>query len=256
MRYSYTLLSLTAALATTALADVKFISPAAGADVASGTITVKWEDSGDSPSLDDLAGFTLDLMVGGNDPSDAASAVAIASLSTKNTHVDGQTSLQGTVPANGAGELENGFYLRMISTGKDGGTVTNFSQRFSMTGMTGTTPAGAAAAAKKVTGTAGPDTINAMANNADAGAAAGGAAGDFDVPYALQSGLTKYAPMQGIPPTKISAKNFKPLHSTSSFKVAMTFLPKATVQTTTTQSQTFHVSSIENTVSLSPCHPV
>jgi hypothetical protein len=54
--------------------------------------------------------------------------------------------------------------------------------------------------------------------------------------------------MQGVPPTKITVKNYTPLHPTSAYKIATTFLPTATVQLTQTQSQTFSVKSMENTV--------
>lgn len=63
---SSTLLPLLATLTTTALADVKFTTPAAGASIAAGTLTVEWEDSGDSPPLSDLSTYTLQLIVGGN----------------------------------------------------------------------------------------------------------------------------------------------------------------------------------------------
>jgi hypothetical protein len=141
----------------------------------------------------------------------------------------------------------------MISTAKDGGTITNFSGRFSISGMTGTTPPTYEAAAKAVTGTDGPAAIDAIANNV-AGAAPAAAAGPADqaafaVPYAMQTGLTKYAPMQSTPPTKISVKNFSPLHPTSAFTIATTWMKKPTVVTTFTQSQTHSVSSRENPVS-------
>lgn len=60
-----------ATLAPAVFADVKFTSPAAGANVAPGTISIAWEDSSASPSIDDLSSYTLQLMVGGNEDSNA-----------------------------------------------------------------------------------------------------------------------------------------------------------------------------------------
>jgi hypothetical protein len=60
-----------AALAPAVLADVKFITPKAGSNVPVGTISVEWEDSGDSPSIDALKSYTLQLMLGGNGVNDA-----------------------------------------------------------------------------------------------------------------------------------------------------------------------------------------
>lgn len=144
-------------------------------------------------------------------------------------------------------------YLKMISTAKEGGTVINYSSRFNMPTMTGTTPSQFAAAAAAISGTDGPDTVNNVANAAAPAPAAGAAgtvaaAGAFTVPYGLQSGLTKYAPMQSVPPTKITKKNFTPLYPTSKYTVATTWLAKPTILTTLTESQTFSVSSMENTV--------
>ena len=98
--------------------------------------------------------------------------------------------------------------------------------------------------------TAGPATENGVSNGAAAGGAggAGGDTGPFTVPYQLQTGLTKYAPMQPVPPTKITVKNFTPLHPTSAFSIATTYLALPTIVTTVTASQTFSFSSIENTV--------
>ena len=82
----------------------------------------------------------------------------------------------------------------MIQSTATGGTVINYSSRFSLSGMTGTFPPNVEAGIKAVSGTGGPPTKNNINNNVNAGA--GGAAG-FSVPYTLQTGLTKYAPKQG-----------------------------------------------------------
>lgn len=122
-----------------------------------------------------------------------------------------------------------------------------------MSGMTGTTPAAQAQAVTALgSSTAGPATQNNVNNNANAGAGAGAgggaAGGEFTVPYYLQTGLTKYAPMQPVPPTKITAQNTTPLNPTSAFTVATTYMALPSVATTLTASQTFSVQSIENTV--------
>lgn len=137
----------------------------------------------------------------------------------------------------------------MISVATAGGTIVNYSPRFSLTGMTGSFPANVIAGLKTVTGTAGPATENNVAA-ANPGAGAGaGQGGGFAVPYTLQTGLTKYAPMQPQPPTKITAKNATPLWPTSAVTYAQTWLPRPLQVTTFTQSNSFSVSSKENTVS-------
>ena len=67
------LLPLLAAALPLTLADVQFTSPAAGASVASGTISVEWKDSGVAPPISGLAGYQLFLMAGGNDDTTSVS---------------------------------------------------------------------------------------------------------------------------------------------------------------------------------------
>jgi hypothetical protein len=136
----------------------------------------------------------------------------------------------------------------MISIATQGGTVTTYSDRFSITGMTGTTdPAFITAAA--AAGTTVPATVDATANDVAAGAGAGAANENSGVPYADQTGLIRYAPMQSVPPTKITKKDTQPLYPTSAYKIATAFLPTPSATKTVTASQTFSADSMENTVS-------
>lgn len=140
-------------------------------------------------------------------------------------------------------------FLKMISVATAGGTITNYSPRFSLTGMTGSFPPGVLTGLKTVSGTAGPATENNVAAK-QPGAGAGGPQGaGFAVPYTLQTGLTKYAPMQPQPPTKITARNASPLWPTSGVTYAQTWLPRPSQVTTFTQSATYAVTSRENSVS-------
>ena len=135
----------------------------------------------------------------------------------------------------------------MISTAT-GGTVVNYSDRFTLSGMTGTFPPNVEQGIKGVTGTGGPQTENNVDKNAAAVPANGQAGGPYAVTYTAQTGLTKYAPMQGKPGTKITAKNPTPQYPTSSVKIAKTFLPTPSQVTTMTVSATYSASSQENTV--------
>lgn len=124
----------------------------------------------------------------------------------------------------------------------------NYSDRFSLSGMTGTFPANVETGIKGVTGTGGPATENNVNSNAAAVPAAGKAGGPYAVTYTAQTGLTKYAPMQGKPGTKITANKQNPQYPTSAVKIAKTFLPTPSQVTTMTVSATYSVSSKENTV--------
>jgi hypothetical protein len=243
MRLQPTLLSVLAALASYALADVEVTSPAAGASLPAGAITIEWKDSGDSPALSALTTYTVQLVVGGNTQDTQTPLTTLGN----NLQFSSGNSLTATIPSGLAGSTTNGFFLQFTSVASEGGTVINYSSRFTLTGMTGTTPAAAAEAVTALGGaTAGPATVNNVNTNAGAGAAAGAA--QFTVPYGLQTGLTKYAPMQSVPPTKITANQYKPLYPTSAYTIATTWMPHPSIQTTLTASQTYSVSSMENTV--------
>lgn len=81
------LLSLIAPLALFtpfAAADVEFTYPAAGASIPAGALTIKWTDSGTAPTLKELSSYTLTLLVGGND---ATNAVSFASCQPFRRHL-------------------------------------------------------------------------------------------------------------------------------------------------------------------------
>lgn len=144
----------------------------------------------------------------------------------------------------------------MISVATAGGTVVNYSPRFSIAGMTGIFPANVIAGIRTVSGTAGPATENNVAQKQPAAAGGADQGGVYAVPYTLQTGLTRYAPMQPQPPTKITAQSATPLWPTSSVVIAVTWLPRPSQVTTSTQVPTFSVSSMENSVSFSGHFPI
>jgi len=141
-------------------------------------------------------------------------------------------------------------FLQMTSVKADGGSVINYSSRFTLTDMTGTFTQDVITALGAVTGTTGPPTQLIAA----AGGAASAAGDEYDIPYNQQTGLTKYAPMQPLPPHTITQQNTSPLWPTSSVPIATTFLPIPSVQTTITQGATWVFTSHQNTVrSLAQC---
>jgi len=235
------LLSLAAALAPFALADVQFTKPAAGSTQNVGSLSMAWKESGDNTPIEDLQSYQIFLMYGRNTEDtwlQLATLVSQGDFSTGN-------QAQGTFDTGLAPSTKNAYFLRMVSVATEGGQVINFSNRFSISGMVGTIDATFTNAVPG--GTDGPDGEDNAANNADSGAATSTMGTGDGVPYPLQTGLTKYAPMQPIPPTKITKKQYSPLYPTSSVSIATTWLPNPTIVTTVTASQTFSVSSMENT---------
>ncbi|KAL6710970.1 Cell wall synthesis protein kre9 precursor [Coniothyrium glycines] len=241
------------AIAPMVSAGISFTSPKAGAALTAGTaITVQWEDGGTGPAITDLLTYELFLCAGGQ--KDTEQAVLIP-ITTQGSFAVGNTA-SGMVGATAGGKTDvDAYFLKMVAVGKTGGQLITFSDRFSYSGMTGVFPANVQTALTDISGTDGPATVdNTVASNPNAGAGAVPADSLYNVAYTMQTGPTRYAPMQPVPPKTITAKNTKPLYPTSSVKIATTRLPIPAIQTTITQSQTYLVSSRENTVAPAP-HP-
>lgn len=117
--------------------------------------------------------------------------------------------------------------------------------------MTGVFPPAVLSALQLNSGTAGPAVINSVAAAAAPADADSSAENDgvWEIPFNLQLGTIKYAPMQPFPPTAITATNTKPLNPTSSFQLAKTHLPPPLQVTTVTQSATYSHLNHANTVS-------
>lgn len=139
----------------------------------------------------------------------------------------------------------------MVSVGVDGGQDIVYSKRFGLTGMTGTFTAAqiAGIAAVGVSTAAGLPAAHNLAAAAATGATAVIGAEMYTVPYHLQTGLMKYAPIQPMPGTKITAKSASMMNPSTSFSIFKTYAPPATITYTATESQTFTASSRENPVS-------
>lgn len=180
--------------------------------------------------------------------------IQLATLVTTGDFADGNTV---TVPltAGLGGSTANAYFLKFISAAS-GGTVINYSDRFTLSSMTGTFPAAVITGLRTVTGTAGPaDVNNIVAGGGQAAPnappAAVPSAGDpiYDTPYTMQSGTIRYAPMPPMAQTKITAKNAVRLFPTSAYTVYKKIAGTPNAITTNTAALTFSVVSIEPTVS-------
>ncbi|KAL5113842.1 Cell wall synthesis protein kre9 precursor [Pleosporales sp. CAS-2024a] len=247
-------LAAAAALLAIAHAGVTFSQPAAGATLTAGTaIQVSWSESSTGPKLADLESYQLFLMAGGNAD---GSNMQLASITTQGSFAVGSVASGLIGTGIGANTPKNAYFLKMQAVGKQGGTYIAYSDRFSYSGMTGSFPANAqlTAGLATVSGTAGPaDVDNTVKSGGNTAVVAGDDA--FEVEYVMQTGLTRFAPMQPVPPTQITkGKPASPLFPTSSVQIATTRLPIPSIVTTVTQSQTFSVSSRENTIAAA-AHP-
>ncbi|KAL3456334.1 hypothetical protein BJX64DRAFT_281452 [Aspergillus heterothallicus] len=76
----------------------------------------------------------------------------------------------------------------------------------------------------------------------------------YKVPYSLQTGPTRYAPMAKKPGTAIPTTSPAPQFPASPYKIATAYLEPGTVETTLTASETVSVTMMENTATPAP-HP-
>lgn len=144
-------------------------------------------------------------------------------------------------------------------------SVTNLSQRFTITHMTGSFAHNVMEGIHSLPDYSGLDSRELGASGelekrqaAGPGGVGGGAAaagdipadatGKYTIPYPLQTGATRYAPMAKLPGTTITAKSAIRQYPTSSYEIATTYLHRPTVDITVSASQKYSASSIENTV--------
>lgn len=245
---------LLAGLLPHALAYPKFTEPAAGSTKdATSTLSIKWEDSEDSPSISQLSTYQLFLVGGGNDESKQV----ISTLVSDGKFSDGNVATS-TVNVSLGGLDTNAWFLKMVAGAAQGGTVTAYSDRFTLTEMTSTftneiqsaiaelsSDSDVPAAENDITSTE----LRNDLKERDAAASAFTETGSFAVAYTLQTGQTRYAPMPSIPPTSITAKSASMKYPTSAFTIATTYLSTPYQIFTTTDSQTWTTSSMENTAS-------
>lgn len=137
----------------------------------------------------------------------------------------------------------------------------NYSDRFSIPGMTGQFDAKIKAALADVSGaTDVPPAENNVANAPKAAAGAGEPSADvgdpkYQVPYTMQTGKIRYAPMPMKAPSKITFKGDARQFPTSAYTIwSRSGMPPPDATQTYTESYTWSVSSMEPTVSYGRVH--
>lgn len=132
----------------------------------------------------------------------------------------------------------------MVSTGPDAVAI-NFSNRFSFTNMTGSFKPRIMNGIHSIQAANGPTPTHDHGQNALYKRQHERA---YTIPYELQTGLTRYAPMAKKPGSTIPPGKPTPQHPTSAYSIATTYLGSPTIETTKSAERTYSLSSIENTV--------
>lgn len=230
-------------LASHVLGQVNIDSPRYGTkyDLSSGSsmITIEWsvvESPG--PKKQEILEYLFTLVSGPNNNIEAFGTVGKADA--KQMEEQKFTfPLKNTIGANGW------YYLQVVILTEEGHII-QYSPRFQLTGMIGgRTPQPATdlmTPSPEVRLTA----KNILANMNSM---------SFSVPYYLQNGLAKFAPMQLQPPTKVTKKTWSMVHPTSSFTYYKTKKRRPEQLTTVTPGWSYGLPSEWNEATPAP-HPL
>lgn len=143
--YKSILFLLTLGILHSAKADVELTSPASGSSLAGGAVTLEWQDSGANPALVAIKAADIVLCTG----TDAAvqTLYTLAGSVAMGTISSLSVTIPLTIGATGQ------YFLKFVETTAEGNVLTTYSDRFTLTGMTGTTVANTGLAAAGPAGT-------------------------------------------------------------------------------------------------------
>lgn len=224
------------------LADVEITQPNSGQtfSVSSGTAQVKiaWDDDSsdddDQFSLSKAKSYTISLCTGPSTSVDCFFAPLKASKLTSNSYT---ASLDADV-------ADDGYYFFQIYTefAEEASTI-HYTNRFQLKGMTGSTKT--LTVANTVTG-------DPPADQTEGGAAATINSKSFSITYTLQTGRTRYAPMQLQPGTKVTASSWSRKYPTSAVTFYSTMSPSPKCLSTITPGWSYTINSLMNYAAARP----
>ncbi|PYH95366.1 beta-1,6-glucan biosynthesis protein [Aspergillus ellipticus CBS 707.79] len=228
-------------LISTTLANVEFTSPTIGSIIKAGdVVTAHWRDSDTSPRISELLQYNLYLCVGG----ETAGSYEDVALLIKDAVFARGNSVSFRIDANAGGDNGNAYYLKMVASGPEASVLT-YSDRFTLTSMSG--ESSSPITSSKIYPLTNSTDFSVIENDGHEKLRKRQVEGAYTIPYHLQTGPTRYAPMAKKPGSTIPARSPTPQFPASAYTIATTYLPPATVQVTLSASLTYSVASVENT---------
>lgn len=242
--YLFTLLATFFALLGLTVADVEITKPATGesfsASGGSAKVSIQWKDTSDSKddadSLSKVQSYAIVLCTG---PNSDISAVKALEKKLK----AGSTSYEATIDANIG---PNGqYFIQVYAVYPDNGHSIYYTNRFKLTDMKGeadtyTFPASYFSISgdqplPQPYAAAQPTSINSKS---------------FSVTYTLQTGKTKFAPMQTQPGSTVTATTYSRRHPTSAYTPYKSYSPSPNALSTITPGWDYTVVSKVNSASV------
>lgn len=220
------------------LGDVVVVTPEEGATFSgsSGTVSIKvsWTDNGAYPPLEKFTMYTFVLEYGPN-----LQIVPVANLkknvspSDITVDDDGTYSYTVTFPSDTAGNGQ--FYIQVYAVDGSEGNTIHYSPRFFLTSMAGGTSFTYSDTIQPVGQTA--------INTDTAQASASIDTRSFTVPYTMQTGISRFAPMQMQPGSTMTATTWTRKFATSAVTYYSTFRTSLDQLTTLTPGWSYTLPS-------------
>lgn len=234
MHLPNTFLILISLIASFALADISISSPGAGKTFSGtsgvATVDVEWIDDGSDPSLSKFDTYTFKLCTGPNTNIKCFATLAEESKADI-TDKSYTAAIQAAACADGL------FYIQVTAVTGDGYTI-HYTNRFTLEGMTGAQQASGKGAS--------PDAVNSATGDAGATTALTINSKSFSITYTLQTGKTRFAPMQMQPGSKVTATTWSRRFPTSAVTYYTTKLKTPVVLSTITPGWSYTVESLIN----------
>ncbi|SCW03154.1 LAFE_0G04148g1_1 [Lachancea fermentati] len=237
-------------LASSVFGDVSIVAPSAGGTYepsgSTVSIDVKWADDNSTPKLSDIDSYTFLLCYGSNanikcldSTTDTVEASTVSADSDdKYTHA---FSFSSSLAGNGQ------YFIQINAISKKLGYTLHYTPRFTLKSMSGTSTQ------TYSTNTQPPaQTDITSGGNTNVATTTVDTSVSFTVPYTLQTGLTRYAPMQMQPGTTVTATTWTRRFPTSAVTYYSTFRNSLNQVSTVTPGWSYILSSAVNYASPAP----
>lgn len=225
-------------------ADVSVATPKIGqtfsASGGSTNIVVSWVDDTDddtsATSLSKVKQYSIVLCTGSS-----TSVHAVKSLTTNLPSAS--TSYSATIEDSDG--PDGSYFFQVFAKFADGYTI-HYTPRFTLSGMSGSANTFTSFAGSYFTQT-GPQPTAQIDVGGDATTIN---SASFTVPYTLQTGKTRFAPMQTQPGSTVTHTMFSTRYQTSAYTPYSTIRPSPAVYSTITPGWSYAVTSVINTASV------
>lgn len=231
------------AFITLASADVAIMRPSKDSNfIVSGssvTVEVVWIESSSDPMLSDIESYKFKICTGPNSNINGIKILADVKASDI-TDYTYDVVIPSSLGADGS------YYIQISAATSNGGYSIHYTNRFTLSGMSGTLkPSGGSEL-----GLPAPEVHLDSAATSTLDPAE--LSSSFALPYTLQTGLTRYAPMQTQPGSKVTASTWTRRFPSSSVTYFTTVSSSPEQKSTVTPGWDYTISSAANFASPAP----